>query len=106
LVEALLPEGAVVAEPVGEGREGVGVCAVVGFAAVAAMLDEFGAFEEGEVFGDGGLGDAGEGSEGVDCLFAVEGEVFVEAASGGVGEGAEEGIGAGGSHEKTITIWL
>ena len=106
MVEALLPEGAVVAEPVGEGREGVGVGAVVGFAAVAAMLDELGALEDREVFGDGGLGDSGEGGEGVDGLFAVQCEVFVEAAAGGVGEGTEEGIGAGGSHDKTITIWL
>jgi len=62
LIQALLPEDAVVAEPIGEGREGVGVCAVVGFAAIAAMLDEFGALEDGEVFGAGRLGDSGEGS--------------------------------------------
>jgi hypothetical protein len=99
LVETLLPEGAVVAEPVGEGREGVGVGAVVGFAAVAAMLDELSALEDREVFGDGGLGDSGEGGEGVDGLFAVKGEVFVEAAAGGVGEGTEEGIRAGRSHD-------
>ena len=93
MVEALFPEEVVVAEPVGEGGEGVGVSAVVDFAAVAAMANEFGALQEGEVFGDGGLRDAGVGGEGVDGLFAVAGEVFEEAAAGGVGEGAEDEMG-------------
>ena len=106
MVEAFSPEEVVVAQPVGQGRESVGVGAVVDFATVAAVANEPGAFEDGEVFGDGGLGDAGVGSEGVDGLFAVLGEVFEEVSAGGVGEGAEDGIGFGRLHGKTITVWL
>ena len=100
MVEAVAPEGAVVAEPVDHGSEGVGLGAVVGLAAGAAMVDEPGSFEDGEVLGDGGLGDAGVEGEGVDGLFALAGELFEERAAGGVGEGAEDVIGMSRLHRQ------
>jgi hypothetical protein len=79
---------------------------VVGFAAVAAMANEFGAFEDGEMFRDGGLGDAGVKGEGVDGLFAGAGELLEEGSASGIGEGAKDAIGGGRLHGESITIWL
>jgi len=65
------------------------VGAVVGFAAVAAMANELGAFEDGEVFGDGWLGDSGVKGEGVDGGYDVW-------AGGGVAVAEEmEEVGVG-----------
>jgi hypothetical protein len=36
----------------------------------------------------------------------VAGELLEEGAAGGVGEGAEDGVGVGLLHAKTITGWL
>ena len=105
-IEAFAPEGAVKVEPVNHGGEGVGVGAVVGFTAVTAKADELGRFEDGEVLGDGGLGDSGGVSQGMDGLLAVAGELLEDGAPGRVGEGAKDGIGSGCFHAKTITIWL
>jgi len=105
-VEAVAPEGAVVAEPVDHGREGVGLSAIVGFASLAAMPHELCALEHGEVLGDGGLRDACEVSQCVDGLFALPRELFEEGAAGGVGESAKDVIGIDVLHVKTITRWL
>jgi hypothetical protein len=77
--------------------------AVVSLAPGAAVADELGALEYGEVLGDGGLGDAGVEREGVDGLLAVAGELLEDGAAGGVGEGAEDVIADGRRHRKTIT---
>ena len=60
-------------EPVDHGGEGLGVCAVVSFAALAAMPYEPGSLEHGEMFGDGGLRDARIECQGVDSQFSLPG---------------------------------
>ena len=71
------------------GARACGLGAVVGFASLAAMAHQFGAFEDDEVFGDGGLRDAGVAGEGVHGLLAIAGEALEEGAAGGVGERLE-----------------
>ena len=71
----------------------------MGFASFVAMADQLCALEDGQMLGDGGLGDAGIAGEGVDGLFALPGQLFEDGSAGGVGEGAEDVIGLGLRHE-------
>lgn len=105
MIEAVVPEGTVLAHPVDEGSEGLGLSAVVGFTALAAVTHEAGAFEDGEMLGDGRLGDAGRGSQGMHSLLTVAGEPLEEGPAGGIGERFEEVV-RDGWHGQTITIWL
>jgi len=105
MIEPVLPESGIEVHPVGERGEGMGTGAVVGFAALVAMADEMCALEDDEVFGDGGLGDAGASGQGVDSLFAVARESFKDGPAGGVGESFEEVVRFG-RHAETIANWL
>jgi hypothetical protein len=105
MIESFLPKAAVVIHPVEQRGECAGLGGVVGLAPAVSGADEAGVFEDTEVFGDGGLGDAGGVGEHADGLFAVAAEAFEEGATGGVGKRFEEGVG-GGLHQESITIWL
>jgi hypothetical protein len=105
-VETFTPEGTVVIEPVDHGGERIGLGAVMGFASFVAMADQLGALEHGQMLGDGGLGDSGVAGEGVDGLLAGPRQFFEDGSAGRVGESAEDGIGIGQRHRKTITEWL
>ena len=65
-VETVAPKRAVEIEPVDHGGERIGLGAIVSFATLAAMANQLGALEYGEVLGDGGLRDAGVAGQGVD----------------------------------------
>jgi hypothetical protein len=65
-------------------------------AADAAALDEAGAFEDAEMAGNGGWGDAeGLGKEG-DGNFAALAEADEDRAAGGIGESGEDGVDGAG----------
>lgn len=99
-VEAVAPKRAVEIEPVDHGGEGIGLGAIVSFATLAAMANELGALEYGEVLGHSGLRDACVAGQGVDCHFALTGEPLKKGATGGIGEGAKDGIGVGRLHTE------
>ncbi len=94
-------------QPIDHWGERIGLRAIVGFAALAAMAHQLCPLEHGEVLGDGGLRDIGKASQCVDGLFAMAGELLEDGPARGVGECAKDVMGAGSSHRnKTITARL
>lgn len=93
-------------EPVDQGRQRIGLGAIVGFASLAAMAYQFGPLEHGEVLGDSGLRYACVAGQCVHGLFAVAGQLLKDGATGGIREGAKDRIALGWLHTKTITIRL
>src|SRR5262245_48024919 len=93
-------------QPVDHWGERCGLCAIVGFAPLAAMAHQLCPLEYGEVLGDGGLRDTGKPSQCVDGLFALPGKLLEDGPAGGVSECAKGVIGDGLSHNETITVWL
>ena len=93
-VKAVVPEATVESYPVDEGNEGLGLCAVVGLAAVLSRADDAGIFQDAEVLGDRGLRDGAAVGEHADGLFALAAEAFEERPPGGVGEGFQNGVGS------------
>jgi hypothetical protein len=85
-------------QPVDKRGEALGSGGVIGVAAMVAGLDEAGIAEDGEVLGDGGLGDAGVGGEVADGERTVAGQALEEGSAGGVGEGVEGGGWWRGAH--------
>jgi hypothetical protein len=71
----------------------------VGLAACTAVAHQAGAFEDDEMLGDGGRGDAGAAGQGMDGQLAIAGEALEEGAAGGVGERFEEMV-RDGWHER------
>ena len=96
-------------QPVDKRGEALGSGGVIGVAAMVAGLDEVGIAEDGEVLGDGGLGDAGVGGEVADRERAVASQALEEGSAGGVGDGVEGGGGRCRAHfisGVAITEWL
>ena len=91
-------------EPFGGLRERLGFDAAGAALSVLADGDEAGAFEDFEVFGDGGLRH-GEGlGELIDGGFPG-GEASEDSAASGIGEGGESGVESFG-RGHCITLWL
>src|SRR5262249_53738935 len=70
-IEAVAPEGAVMAHPVDQGCEAAGVGAVMGLASVPTVADEASLLEDAEMFGDGGLRDPGMAGQHPDGELAL-----------------------------------
>jgi len=84
-VKPVTPEGAVVIEPVHDGRECVGLRAIVRFASLAAMPYQLCPLEHREVLGNSRLRYARIVSQCMDGLFALPGQLLKDGPAGGIG---------------------
>lgn len=89
-VKTEIPATGKLSDPILRGFEGLRAEADEVDAAFASAIDEAGAFEDAEVAGDGGEGDAERFREGGDGALWLAGEGEEDAAAGGVGEGGED----------------
>jgi hypothetical protein len=90
-VEAALPAGAALSDPVLDGFEGGGLDAARADAADLAGVDEAAGFEHLEVLHDGWEGH-GEGLSELGDGGGTKAEAFDHAATGGIGEGVEQAV--------------
>lgn len=98
-VEFVLPEGAVVADPVDQRCESLRPGLVVGLATFAAVANQASPLQSGQVPGNHRLRYAGVLSESVNGELAVADEPLVDGSAGGIGECPEE-IVCGVSHRE------
>lgn len=104
-IKFVLPEGAVVVDPVHQWGESFRPGLVVALSALAAIANQPGPLQSGQVLGNHRLRYARVLSQSVDGEFAVAGEPLEDGPAGGVGESSEY-IVCDVRHAITITGWL
>jgi len=81
-IQFALPKGTIVADPVYERCESFGPGVVVSLAPVAAIANQPGTLQSGEVLRNHRLRDTGALGQSVNRLFAVAGQPFVDGSAG------------------------
>jgi len=100
-----MPEAAVVTHPVHQRCERSRLSAVMGLAALAAVANQLGTLQSGQVLRNHGLRDTRAFGQSANGLVAVACQPFEDSSPGRIGEGLED-IVCSIRHAKNITKWL
>jgi hypothetical protein len=107
-VEPVAPECAVEIKPVHHRRQRIGLCAIVGFASLAAMPHQLCPLQHRQMLGDSRLRYARIASQCVDRLFALPGQLLEDGSARRIGKSAEDVIGIGRlhttNHSQTVMV--
>lgn len=107
MIKSALPEGTIVADPVRERRESFRSGSVMGLAPVAAIANQPGTLQSGQVLRNHWLRHTRALRQSVNGLLAVASESLEDGPASRIGEGLEETV-CGVRHGKTITerLWI